>query len=215
MALRPGYRIPLQARFSAPVQTGRGAHPVPCTMGTGPFRGSSGQGGAIIPHPHLVRRLKKEYSYTFPPLWIFNACFRVNFIFIFYIYRPKNLLEYCTMLRHITIFKVLKTNIKNGDGVHVWNKCDSLYSDSCTIQMYLSECNGDQCFRLILILFVFTLYIPPQKTMSWFLRRISSYIVLPLHTCVAHWLLRANLKISSYRSFPFKRQNTKANCHYV
>ena len=30
-------RIPVGARFSAPVQTGPGAHPASCTMGTGSF----------------------------------------------------------------------------------------------------------------------------------------------------------------------------------
>jgi len=31
--------IPVGARFSAPVQTGPGAHPASCTMGTGFFPG--------------------------------------------------------------------------------------------------------------------------------------------------------------------------------
>ena len=33
------YRIPVGARFSAPVQTGPGAYPTSCTMGTGSFPG--------------------------------------------------------------------------------------------------------------------------------------------------------------------------------
>jgi hypothetical protein len=32
-----GDRIPVEARFSAPVQTGPGDHPASCTMGTGSF----------------------------------------------------------------------------------------------------------------------------------------------------------------------------------
>jgi hypothetical protein len=32
---RSGDRIPVGARFSAPVQTGPGAYPTSCTMGTG------------------------------------------------------------------------------------------------------------------------------------------------------------------------------------
>ena len=36
---RPGDRIPVGARFSASVQTGPGAHPAFCTMGTGSFPG--------------------------------------------------------------------------------------------------------------------------------------------------------------------------------
>ena len=43
------------ARFSAPVQTGPGAHPSSCTMGTGSFpRIKSGRGVTLTPHPLLV-----------------------------------------------------------------------------------------------------------------------------------------------------------------
>ena len=43
------------ARFSAPVQTGPGAHPVSCTMGTGSFPGvKRGRGVTLTPHPLLV-----------------------------------------------------------------------------------------------------------------------------------------------------------------
>jgi len=34
----------VEARFSAPVQTGPGAHPVSCTMGTGAFLGVNSDG---------------------------------------------------------------------------------------------------------------------------------------------------------------------------
>jgi len=37
-------RISVRARFSAPVQTGPGAHPASYTMGTGPFPGSKAAG---------------------------------------------------------------------------------------------------------------------------------------------------------------------------
>ena len=36
---RSGDRIPVGARFSAPIQTGPGAHPASCTIGTGSFLG--------------------------------------------------------------------------------------------------------------------------------------------------------------------------------
>jgi len=40
------------ARFSAPVQTGLGAHPASCTMGTGSFPGvKGGLGVALTPDP--------------------------------------------------------------------------------------------------------------------------------------------------------------------
>jgi hypothetical protein len=59
-AWRSGDRIPVGARFSAPVQTGPGAQPASCTMGTGPFPGvESGRGVTMIPHPLLVTSSKK------------------------------------------------------------------------------------------------------------------------------------------------------------
>jgi hypothetical protein len=42
---RSGDRIPVGARFSAPVQTGRGAHPASCTMGNRIFPGSKERPG--------------------------------------------------------------------------------------------------------------------------------------------------------------------------
>ena len=43
------------ARFSTPVETGPGAHPTSCTMGTGSFPGvKSGRGVTLTPHPLLV-----------------------------------------------------------------------------------------------------------------------------------------------------------------
>ena len=43
------------ARFYVPVQTGPGAHPASCTMGTGSFPGvKSGWSVTLIPHPLLV-----------------------------------------------------------------------------------------------------------------------------------------------------------------
>ena len=51
----PGIESRYEARFSAPVQTGPGAYPAYCTMGTGSFPGvKSGQGVTLIPHPLLV-----------------------------------------------------------------------------------------------------------------------------------------------------------------
>jgi len=41
------------ARFSAPVQTGPGAHPASCKMGTGSFpRVKNGRGVTLTPHPY-------------------------------------------------------------------------------------------------------------------------------------------------------------------
>ena len=51
----PGIESRWGARFSAPVQTGPGAHPAFRTMGTGYFPGvKSGRGVTLTPHPLLV-----------------------------------------------------------------------------------------------------------------------------------------------------------------
>ena len=58
-------RIPVGARFSAPVQTGPEAHPASCTMGTGCFPGvRCARGVSLTPHPRLVPRSKIEQRYT-------------------------------------------------------------------------------------------------------------------------------------------------------
>jgi hypothetical protein len=62
---RSGDRIPVGARFSAPVQTGPGANPASCTMCTGSFSGiESGRGVTLSPHPLLVLRSKNRVGYT-------------------------------------------------------------------------------------------------------------------------------------------------------
>jgi hypothetical protein len=59
--VRFGDRIPVGARFPAPVQTGPGANPDSYKMGTESlFQGKRGRGVALTTHPHLVPRLKKQ-----------------------------------------------------------------------------------------------------------------------------------------------------------
>jgi hypothetical protein len=55
-----GDRIPVGARFSAPVQTGPGAHLISCTMGTGSLPGVKRLGRDADPSPLLVQLVKKE-----------------------------------------------------------------------------------------------------------------------------------------------------------
>ena len=58
------------ARLSAPVQTGPGAHPASCTMGTGSFPGvKSGRGVTLTPHPLLVPQPRKRRAIPLLPLW--------------------------------------------------------------------------------------------------------------------------------------------------
>ena len=51
---------PGRARFSAPIQTGLGAHPASCTKGTGSLPGVKRPGRGVDNPPHLAPRLKKE-----------------------------------------------------------------------------------------------------------------------------------------------------------
>jgi len=48
------------ARFSAPVQTGPGAHPASHTLGNGYFPGVKRPGRGVDHPPHIAPRLKKE-----------------------------------------------------------------------------------------------------------------------------------------------------------
>ena len=65
----------MEGRFSAPVQTGPGAHTAYCTMGTGSFQGlKSGRGVTLTPHPLLLPLVMKESSYTSNPPMGRTAC---------------------------------------------------------------------------------------------------------------------------------------------
>ena len=84
------YILPLliaqKARFSTPVQTGPGAHPASCTMGTGSFLGvKSGWGVTLTSHPLLLPWSKKGTAIALLTLWAvrpvqsLSACTRVHF----------------------------------------------------------------------------------------------------------------------------------------
>ena len=80
----------LGATFSAPVQTGPGAHPASCTMGTGSLPGvNSGRCVRLTPHPLLVPRSWKGRAIPLLPLRAvrpvqsLSACTRVHFTFFF------------------------------------------------------------------------------------------------------------------------------------
>jgi len=63
----PGIESRWGARFSAPVQTGLGAHPASYTMDTVSFPGEKRPWRGVGHPPHLGPRLRKEYSYTSTP----------------------------------------------------------------------------------------------------------------------------------------------------
>ena len=65
---RSGDRIPVGARFSAPVQTSPGAYPASCTMGTGSFPGVKRPGrGADHPPPSKCRGHERVGLYLYSP----------------------------------------------------------------------------------------------------------------------------------------------------
>ena len=85
---RSGDRIPVGARYSAPVHTGPGAHPASCTMRTGSFPGvKSGRGMTLTSHPLLVPCSWKSRAITLLHLWAV---------------RPLQSLSACTLLTAAT-----------------------------------------------------------------------------------------------------------------
>ena len=86
---RSGDRIPVGARFSVPVQTGPGAHPASCIVGTGSLPGvKSGRNVTLTPHPLLVPWSSKSRAIPLLPVWAvrpvqsLSACARVHFSFL-------------------------------------------------------------------------------------------------------------------------------------
>jgi hypothetical protein len=91
-----------EARFSAPVQAGPGAHPASCTMGTESFlRVRSDRGVTLTPHPLLLpwswksRAIPLLFLWAVRPVQSLSACTRVHFTFTFghervelYLYSP-------------------------------------------------------------------------------------------------------------------------------
>jgi hypothetical protein len=81
----PGIESLWVARFFPPVQTGPGANPASCTMGTGSFPGvKCGQGVTLTPHPLLVPWSRKGRAILLLPPWAVrpvhspSACTRVH-----------------------------------------------------------------------------------------------------------------------------------------
>jgi hypothetical protein len=74
------------ARFFAYFQTGPGAHPSSCTMGTGSFPGVK-RPGRCANHPTPSNaEVKKELSYTSTPLQGFETCYRANFTYFILVF---------------------------------------------------------------------------------------------------------------------------------
>ena len=70
----------MEATFSAPVQTGSGAHPASYTKVNWSFPGVQRPGRGVDHPQHVATGLKKEYSYTSTTLWAFVVCSTVNIL---------------------------------------------------------------------------------------------------------------------------------------
>ena len=75
-ARRSGDRVPVEARFSTPVQTGPVTHPASCTMGTESFPGVKRQGCGVDHLPPTSARLRKQIT----SLW---CVLKKNKVFLF------------------------------------------------------------------------------------------------------------------------------------
>ena len=79
----------MEARFSAPVQTGPVAHPASCAMGTGSFPGvKSGRGVMLTPHALLVPWSRNSRDIPLLPLWVV---------------RPVQNLSVCTTVHYLLV----------------------------------------------------------------------------------------------------------------
>ena len=83
-SLRPGRsgdRIPVGARFSAPVWTGSGVHPNLYTMNTGSFPGVKLPRAGVYYSPSSSAEVKERVELYLYPLWTFLAPYAVNLNF--------------------------------------------------------------------------------------------------------------------------------------
>ena len=71
-------------RFSAPVQTGPGAHPASCTMGTGVLpEGKEGPGRDAVPSPATGRTACTE------PQCLYKGALYLTYVTLFYFDKPS------------------------------------------------------------------------------------------------------------------------------
>ena len=137
---RSGDRSPVGARFSAPVQTGPGAHPASCTMGTGSFPGvNSGRGVTLTPHPLLVPWSRKSIDVPLLPLWAvrpvqsLSACTRVHFTFTFDLCAESVIDSYVSVWRYLW-------------ATYFWRTCFRKYFAYVTFTIILFCCKLVNCF---------------------------------------------------------------------
>ena len=94
------------------VQTGPGAHPVSCTMGTGSFLGvKSGRGVTLTTHPLLVPWSRKGRAILLLTLWAvrpvqsLGACTRVHFTVTLFSKHPNYVFSWYTLHNRCQVFR--------------------------------------------------------------------------------------------------------------
>ena len=81
---RSGSRIPVRVRFSAPVQTGPGAYPASCIMGTGsflgvlPFTPVSPKWSLSFRFPQHCHRVLTQLQLTNISIYLSKPCIRLS-----------------------------------------------------------------------------------------------------------------------------------------
>jgi len=115
--------------FAKSVQTGPGANPASCTMGTGSFPGvKSGRGVTLTPHPLLVLWSRKSRAIPLLPLQAV---------------RPVQSLSACTRV-HFTFTLQASTEVTD---VHITEHCTNLFvSHICTHSSHVCISSNYVCW---------------------------------------------------------------------
>ena len=155
-ARRSGDRVPVGVTFSAPIQTGPGAHPASYTLGTGPFPGVKRLGCGVNQPPHLQPRLKKEYSYTSTPHLDLHGLLKGELYVTFTVSEKRSSKEYLgvgvnTRMREtargrVRYYVSFTINISNIKLKMMWwvRPCRMHWRDHTHIQMFGQETLGEK-----------------------------------------------------------------------
>ena len=119
-----------------PVQTGSGAHPAPCTMGTASFPGvKCGRGVMLTAHPLLVPRSWKSRAIPLPTLWATTGPVTEHFTFL-----TRHGLGYVHMRAEKKLCKDVFRRLRNC--MKLW-KC--LEATMCAERLFVLALAKDDC----------------------------------------------------------------------
>jgi hypothetical protein len=171
------------ARFSAPVQTGPGAHPASCTMGTRSFAGvKSGHSVTLTRHPLLVPWSRKGTAIPVLPLWAvqpvqsLSARKRVQF--------TLHTFMHTCMYKHACVSTYIHTRMKKRTGAHF----KIHFAITQGVETFIYPCSHTAHASMLTCV----------CTLSWFVSWLFWTNVLPqalqrnglIPLCLFSWLLR-------------------------